>query len=473
MNNIFIAFLQIAAAMASGRHLLQNTAATASSGSVINFLSGKIDYSIGTLTLNSDQLQIDSNLLNLTTLFLENSPGDGGVVSLLGAHVMPSWSSKSSLDIILPEISRAAAIQHSGVPGGDGSALYVRYSTNDALQLEEIADDMSPFPIFSHLDLTKGVLTLGFSEIVSTPLVVTAKMAMAPTGTKGNVFELTGAQVSVKGNLFVEVEIILTETQRKDAAYMSQQSGLKIRVQAGAVTDLAQNKNEAADNVHVEVTSSTIATGDDDTQGGLASTTTSPNDSMHDETPIVPPVTDADDSETTSTSTTTTNADGSTNVNTPIADGTAAGVGGSTTTPSSSSDGSTTTPKTNADGTPFVPPVNNGTPACMNIIGTQATTTPCICGTAGLHGEIAQTCAIGTFCYWDGTFNGACLNNAKVPQPATANRSGSSYCGPGTKFDGTHCVASYEAMLNSCKDARKEWGFTCGTLAESCNDAAN
>merc|ERR1711865_758468 len=111
---------------------------------------------------------------------------------------------------------------------------------------------------------------------------------------------------------------------------------------------------------------------------------------------------------------------------------------GSTTTPSpSSSDGSTTAPKTNADGTPFVPPVNNGTPACMNIDGTQAITTPCTCGTYGLHGSIAQTCAINTFCYWDTSsihptlHYGACLNNAKVTTPTTA---------PKTNADGTPFV---------------------------------
>ena len=150
---------------------------------------------------------------------------------------------------------------------------------------------------------------------------------------------------------------------------------------------------------------------------------------------------------------------------------------GSTTTPSpSSSDGSTTIPKTNADGTPFVPPVNNGTPACMNIDGTQAITTPCTCGTYGLHGSIAQTCAINTFCYWDTSsihttlHYGACLNNAKVTTPATL--SGSSYCGPGTEFDGTHCVASYEAMINSCVESRGEWGWTCKNQGDDCNDAA-
>ena len=150
---------------------------------------------------------------------------------------------------------------------------------------------------------------------------------------------------------------------------------------------------------------------------------------------------------------------------------------GSTTTPSpSSSDGSTTIPKTNADGTPFVPPVNNGTPACMNIDGTQAITTPCTCGTYGLHGSIAQTCAINTFCYWDTSsihttlHYGACLNNAKVTTPTTL--SGSSYCGPGTEFDGTHCVASYEAMINSCEQSRGEWGWTCKNQGDDCNDAA-
>ena len=45
---------------------------------------------------------------------------------------------------------------------------------------------------------------------------------------------------------------------------------------------------------------------------------------------------------------------------------------------------------------------------------------------------------------------------------------GDGCCSSGTVFKDGKCVATYDGLLQACKDARGDWGWTCHADTDSC-----
>ena len=227
-----------------------------------------------------------SSRVDLSKIFVANAAGAESI-GLSGSNV--SAVDSTSVNITVTEASRVAAIEISGLSGGDGQAAVLDFradavadiATNGNLavtgvNLVEVSDLTPPVIKAGYLDLNTGVLIMTTSETIDGTPASNIDISRIYLNNAGNdrILGLTVdpyASLSTTTGLAVataaddlQIQITLTEVQRKIAIEMSGTAGgdggaVTLTVDAGFFKDIAQVQNVAATTIAVYETADTTA----------------------------------------------------------------------------------------------------------------------------------------------------------------------------------------------------------------------
>ena len=224
--------------------------------------------------------------VDLSKIFVSNTGGQE-TIGLTGSNV--SAVDSTSVNVSITEATRVAAIEISGLSGGDGQTAVLDFradavvdiGTNGNLavtgvNLVEKPDLTPPMIMAGYLDLNTGVLTITTSETVDgTPAtnIVISRVFLNNAGNDRHlslssdqytsVSTTTGLAVAEAADA-LQIQITLTEVQRKIAIELSGTSGgdsgaMTLDIDAGFFKDIAQVENEAASTIAVYETADTTA----------------------------------------------------------------------------------------------------------------------------------------------------------------------------------------------------------------------
>ena len=214
-------------------------------------LNATVKYSNGTMFFALSET-VNSSTVDLTKGFISDYLGAKNV-SLAGANVLPTFT--TTLTIVLTEIQRVTAIELSNTPGGDGSSIFfdggngflsdIADNNNTiaaGLDVSEEADVIIPTLLFSHLNLSTGILEITADETIDASSVNASRIYISD-GAGNRDISLEGASVTLQDG--VQVTLSILESQRAHAISISGTRGgngdaVVLDLDAGAFTDIGQ-----------------------------------------------------------------------------------------------------------------------------------------------------------------------------------------------------------------------------------------